>query len=224
MTKVKVCGITSYENALQVAQLGVDMLGLNFHKPSPRYITPDDAQAICTKLRSELSDACPVLVGVFVNVSVDEVTRILDHAELDFAQLSGDESEAMLAELKGRAYKAIRPMNQNMALDDTTYYAPHAPEDERVPSLLLDAYHPKLFGGTGESASVDVALAVNSYVPRLMLAGGLTPENVGERVAAIQPWGVDVASGVEDDVPGMKSLDKVRAFVAAAKGVEVTGG
>ncbi|MEL7433142.1 MAG: N-(5'-phosphoribosyl)anthranilate isomerase, partial [Chloroflexota bacterium] len=82
---------------------------------------------------------------------------------------------------------------------------------------MIGAYHPKLYGGTGEQASVEVALAVKEAVPRLMLAGGLNPDNVAERVKAIRPWGVDVASGVEDDEPGIKSADKMRAFIKAAK-------
>jgi len=82
----------------------------------------------------------------------------------------------------------------------------------------LDAYHPKLYGGTGEQASTELALLVKAKVPRMMLAGGLTPENVTERIAAIQPWGVDVASGVEDGTAGVKSAEKVNAFIKAAKG------
>ncbi|MDQ7035722.1 MAG: hypothetical protein Q9P01_13070 [Anaerolineae bacterium] len=93
----------------------------------------------------------------------------------------------------------------------------HFPTDERVPSILLDAYHPKLYGGTGEEASTEVALAVKELVPRLMLAGGLNPKNVADRVAAIEPWGVDVASGVESEA-GIKDIAKVKAFIKAAKG------
>jgi phosphoribosylanthranilate isomerase len=88
-----------------------------------------------------------------------------------------------------------------------------------MPSLILDAYHPSLYGGTGEQASTDVALAVRDCVPRLMLAGGLTPENIAERVAAIRPWGVDVASGVENGTPGRKDHGKMRAFIDAIRSI-----
>src|SRR5690606_6281463 len=146
------------------------------------------------------------------------ISAIPNDVGLNFAQLSGDESDAMLAELRGIGFKAIRPMNLQLALDDVDYFSRSMPTSERAPSLLLDAYHPKLYGGTGEQASVDVAVAVKARVPRLMLAGGLTAENVAERVAAIQPWGVDVASGVEvDGRPGVKDSAKMRAFIAAAK-------
>ncbi len=84
---------------------------------------------------------------------------------------------------------------------------------------MLDAYHPDLRGGTGATASREIALALKARVPRLMLAGGLTPDNVAQHVAAVQPWGVDVASGVEDGIPGQKDAGMVTAFIANAKGV-----
>jgi len=217
--QVKICGITTYEDALMCAELGADMLGLNFYKKTPRYITPDAALAICDRLRHELGNDCPVLVGVFVNEAVGTISVITNKVGLDAAQLSGDESLDMLRELRGVGFKAIRPPNKALALDDAAYYAPIMPAREHVPSLLLDAHHPDLYGGTGEQASDEVAVAVREQIPRLMLAGGLKPENVAARVRAVSPWGVDVASGVEDDVPGIKNRDKVRDFVQAAKEV-----
>lgn len=219
MTKVKICGVTNYADALTAAQLGADLLGFNFYKPSPRYVAPDAAQPICDQLRAELGAGCPVLVGVFVNEVVGTISAITRKVGLNFAQLSGDESDDMLRELRGIGFKGIRPMSKDFALDDVNYFRPYFPQDPRVPSLLLDAYHPKLYGGTGEQASADVALAVKAEVPRMMLAGGLTPENVAGRIEAITPWGVDVASGVEvDGQPGVKDAEKLRAFMAAVKG------
>ncbi len=214
--KVKICGLTTLEDAVMAVEAGADLLGFNFYPQSPRYIAPEAATAICDMLRAELGPDCPMLVGVFVNTTVSEISRITNQVGLDFAQLSGDETDDMLIELRGIAFKAIRPMNQAMALEDVEYFSQHLPGDERAPSLLLDAYHPKLFGGTGEQASTEVALGVKERIPRLMLAGGLTPENVAERVAAIRPWGVDVASGVEAGTPGVKDAAKVREFIAAA--------
>lgn len=217
--KVKICGIKTYDDALFAAQAGADMIGLNFFKRSPRYIEPDAAQHICDNLRDTLGENCPVIVGVFANATDSDISIISNKVGLNAVQLSGDESIAMMAELRGLAFKAIRPMNFAMALDDVNYFSPQFPKNERLPSLLLDAYHPSLYGGTGEQASAEVALAVKAQVPRLMLAGGLTPENVGERVQAIQPWGVDVASGVEPEgQPGVKDVDKVKAFIEAARG------
>jgi phosphoribosylanthranilate isomerase len=225
MTKVKICGLTTLEDALGAAEAGAELLGFNFFKRSPRYVEPEAARTICDGLRARLGNGCPLLVGVFVNESVDHVSRIIGQVGLEFAQLSGDESEALLRELRGKAFKAIQPMNQAMALEDVKYYAGTLPADGRVPSLLLDAYHASLRGGTGEQTSTEVALAVKAEVPRLMLAGGLTPENVGERVRAIQPWGVDVASGVEIvDSPGKKDGAKVKAFIEAVRSAGASEG
>lgn len=218
MTRVKICGITSLEDGLAAAQAGADMLGLNFYRRSPRFIEPDAAAALCAALRSELGADCPTLIGLFVNEIVGRISITMGKVGLKFVQLSGDESGEMVRELKGTGYKAIRPRSKAEALDDAAYFTEFAPTDERVPSLLLDAYHPDLYGGTGERASIDVALAVKAVVPRLMLAGGLKPANVGEIVRQAQPWGVDVASGVEiDGQPGRKDAVKMRDFVQAVK-------
>lgn len=224
MIQVKICGITTFSDALAASEAGADLLGFNFYKRSPRYLSPETAFSICSQLRAALGARCPVLVGVFVNEVVGSISAITNQVGLDFAQLSGDESDDMLRELRGIGFKAIRPANGTMALEDVTYFRPHFLADERIPSLLLDAYHPDLYGGTGEQASIEVALQVKAQVPRMMLAGGLTPENVGERVNAIQPWGVDVASGVElSDQPGVKDAAKMAAFVTAAQDANIHG-
>jgi len=215
--QVKICGITTYEDALASVEHGADMLGLNFYRKSPRYLEPDAALALCDRLRDELGADCPVLIGVFANEAVGTISVITNKVGLDAAQLSGDESLDMLRELRGVGFKAIRPPNKVLALDDAMYYGSAMPTREHIPELLLDAHHPKLYGGTGEQASDEIAIAVREQVSRLMLAGGLKPENVGQRVQAVQPWGVDVASGVEDDQPGIKNVDKVRDFIQAAK-------
>ena len=216
--KVKICGVKSLDDAVMVTEAGADLIGLNFYKPSPRYIQPEAAGEITDALRAEYGADCPVFVGVFVNASVSDMSQVMEIAGLDFVQLSGDESDDVLHELRGRGFKGIRPPNKALALDDAAYYSKEFINDPRIPSLLLDAYHPKLYGGTGETASVEVALEVKALVPRLMLAGGLNPSNVAERVAAVRPWGVDVASGVEPEgQPGVKDPDKVQRFIAAAK-------
>lgn len=216
MVCVKICGVTTLEDALMVAEAGADMIGLNFYRPSPRYITPQAARAICATLRDQLGYDCPLLVGVFANALVAEVVQISDEAGLDCVQLSGDEPASLL-DTVGPAYKAIRPVDKTQAQELAAEFAGRGPDDERLPSLLLDAYHPALYGGTGETASREVVLALRNSVPRLMLAGGLTPDNVGERVASLCPWGVDVASGVEAGQPGIKDRARVRAFIEQAR-------
>lgn len=216
---VKICGITTYEDAILASEAGANMLGFNFFKKSPRYLTPEAATLICDRLRAELGEHCPLLIGLFVNELVALISAITRQVGLDAAQLHGDESEALLKELRGIGFKAIRPQDKAQALDDAAYFKGTMPTDDRLPSLLVDAYHPKLYGGTGESASTEVALAVKAVAPRMMLAGGLTPENIAGRIQVIQPWGVDVSSGVElPDQPGKKDAAKVKAFIAAARG------
>lgn len=214
MTRIKICGVTSLDDALRCAEAGADLLGLNFYSSSPRYLAPERARLIAAGLRVVLGTACPLLVGVFVNAAAAAIARILDDVGLDAAQLSGDEPPQTLAALDGRAFKALRPRDAAAAQDVARLFAAHAPRDERLPALLVDAYHPQLYGGTGETAGEDVARAALGVVPRVMLAGGLTPDNVAARVRAIRPWGVDVASGIER-APGVKDMALVRAFIAA---------
>lgn len=218
MTKVKICGIKTYEDAMAAASAGADMIGMNFYKKSPRYLSPEDAVILASRLRAEMGAQMPILVGLFVNEIVGRISITMDQVGFSAVQLSGDESVELLRELHGTAYKAIRPRTAAEALDDVQYFAPGEPKNERLPSLLVDAYHPTLYGGSGRQTSIEVALVVKEKTARLMLAGGLTPENVGEVVQAVQPWAVDVASGVEiEGQPGKKDAGKMRAFVQAAK-------
>ena len=222
MTQVKICGIHTFENALTCAEAGADLLGFNFYAPSPRSITPGDARAVVAQLRAALGEACPVLVGVFVNMDAVQVADMLDTVGLDVAQISGDEPLDVLRALSGRAFRVIRPRSEAEALSLAREALRYAPEDRRLPALLVDAYHKELYGGTGESANVTVAHAVTHLSERVMLAGGLKPGNVAERVRAIQPWGVDVASGVESGQPGLKDINKVKNLVAAVREVDGT--
>jgi phosphoribosylanthranilate isomerase len=219
VTVVKICGVTTLEDALAAARAGADMLGLNFYPPSPRYLRPEDATAIVEGLREALGEDCPTLGGVFANEAPEQIKAIRRQVGLDFVQLSGDEPVSDMALLGGYSVKGLRLRDKDEALALAEQYRPHAPKSDALPSLLLDAYHPDLYGGTGEQASVEVAAAVRDLTPRLMLAGGLTPENVSERVKAIRPWGVDVASGVEGAVKGRKDVERMRAFVEAVRAV-----
>ncbi len=220
-TRVKICGVTTAGDALMAARAGADMLGLNFYPPSPRCLTPRLAQEIANNLREELDERCPALIGVFVNEDASRIADIGEQVGLDAAQLSGDEApDALRAKALRRtpAFKALRPESAHLAQKEAQLYNLGEPEDAPLPSLLLDAWHPGLYGGSGEQTSDDVARAVLAAVPRLMLAGGLNAENVGKRVRTLRPWGVDVASGVES-APGVKDAGMVRNFVAAAKGL-----
>ena len=211
--KVKICGLTNLADALTAVDAGADYLGFIFYPPSKRSIDVSAAREIAAVLRQWPN--CPVLVGVFVNETAERMTAVLDEAGLDLAQLSGEEAVSLVtdeqSELYGRCYKAIRPTCLIEAVAAGRQCA--API---LPSILIDTYHPTLRGGTGETGDWAAAAQMARRLPGLMLAGGLTPENVGEAVRVVRPYAVDVASGVEV-TPGQKDPNKVRAFVANAK-------
>lgn len=212
--QIKICGITSEAEAIAVAGLGATHLGLNFYPPSPRYLTRHAARAICAAVH-RLPER-PLLVGVFVNASPHDVLAELEACGLDLAQLSGDEPPEMLRILGARAFKAVRLAGQQSLSTDR--YLNQAPKDNlHVPELLLDAQVRGMYGGTGRTGDWTLAATVAQKC-RVMLAGGLTPDNVAAAVRAARPWGVDVASGVES-APGVKDVDKVAAFIANARAV-----
>lgn len=214
MTQVKICGITNLEDACAAVEAGADLLGFVFYPPSPRYVAPEVVRDIAARLPR----AGVTLVGVFVNESLGGVLRILDRAGLDLAQLSGDEPVELAAALTGRAYKGLRPRTAAELRAQAAAYGA-GPGDARAPDLLVDAYHPRHYGGTGQTTDWATAAAL-ARERRLLLAGGLTPENVAEAVRTVRPWGVDVSSGVEAR-PGRKDHAAVRQFIATVKGVKL---
>jgi phosphoribosylanthranilate isomerase len=212
MTRVKICGITRLEDALAAIDAGADMLGFNFHPPSPRSILPAKCAPITGHLRREHPQV--TLVGVFVNLPVEKVNAIMEKCGLDLAQLHGDEPAEMLAAFTGRAFKALRGIP-----DDSAKYADYTIKRKgAAPALLVDALVKGLYGGSGITTDWAAAAALASRLP-LLLAGGLTPENVAGAVRQVRPWGVDSASGVES-APGLKDPAKIRAFIEAVRGMD----
>jgi phosphoribosylanthranilate isomerase len=213
---VKICGLTNLEDALAAAVAGADLLGFIFYEKSPRNVDARTVAAICIALRNVPPATFHLslrTVGVFVNPSLEQVVRTLDYCGLDLAQLHGEETPELLAALPGRAFKALRPRDPAEAASQAAIFARFGPAGG--PDLLVDAYHPTLRGGAGQTG--DWSLAANlAGQHRLLLAGGLTPDNVAAATAQVHPWGVDVASGVEA-TPGRKDHNSVRAFVAAAR-------
>lgn len=203
MTIVKICGIKTLTDALAAIEAGADYLGFNFYPKSPRFI---EKQA-CAEITSLLKEEYPQirLVGVFVNSSVEEVKDILKFCSLDLAQLHGDERVGMLNALGGKAFKAFRGIPA-----DVNGFA-----GNDAPAFLVDASVKGVYGGSGVTADWDGAAELAKKYP-LLLAGGLTPENVVDAVGRVKPWGVDVASGVES-APGKKDAGKMSAFVRAVR-------
>jgi len=210
--KIKICGITNLDDARSAIEAGADLLGFNFYAKSPRYIMPEQAREIAAQIQS--GGHGPLLVGVFVNSTLEEIRSILEIAPIDLAQLHGDESVHVVEQLHGRGFKALRPKSEAEAEIDAEWFAPHGPN---APVLLVDAYRKDQYGGTGHVADWSIATKLAQQYP-ILLAGGLTPDNVAEAVRQVRPWGVDVASGVEVS-PGKKDVAKMRMFVEQCLGV-----
>jgi len=214
--RVKICGLTNLDDARCAARAGADFLGFILYAKSPRFLAPEQIAAITRAIRHEFGASAPRCVGVFVNEPMSQVQAWLDAASLDLAQLHGNECPDEVLQLQPRAFKAIRPQSADDAQASVAAYRDAFPDDRALPQLLLDAYHPERFGGTGLPVDLTVAQPVAPRC-RLLLAGGLTPETVRAAIRAVRPWGVDVSSGVER-AKGIKDHVRVQAFVRAVRG------
>jgi phosphoribosylanthranilate isomerase len=208
MTKIKICGIKTVTDALAAIDAGADLIGFNFYPKSPRYIDVDRCRDIMSVMRKYEHI---LFVGVFVNATVEEIRAAMETCRLDLAQLHGDETSEMLKELDGKAFKAFRGISADFETDRRV-------RTDGAPAFLLDAAVKGLYGGSGVNADWNGAAALAKKYP-LLLAGGLTPENVAQAVGQVRPWGVDVASGVES-APGKKDASKMSQFVKAVRGAE----
>jgi phosphoribosylanthranilate isomerase len=197
-TWIKICGVTRVEDAVAAAEAGADAIGLVFAE-SPRRLTAEQARLIVRELPLHV-----LRVGVFVDESPAEIARIVAAAELDRAQLHGFE-EPMVRELIGTRVLRVFRAHSADVVDEI------AASGERT--FLLDTWSRAVAGGTGEPFDWSVARPA-AQLGRLILAGGLTPENVGSAIRDVAPFGVDVSSGVET-APGIKDPSRVTAFVAA---------
>jgi phosphoribosylanthranilate isomerase len=209
--RVKICGLTRVDDAVACARLGAEWIGLNFHPGSPRYVAPEDAAAIVAALPPSAQ-----AVGVFVDRATSEVAAIANGLGIRIVQLHGNEPPEHLAEL--RSFEIVRAFRVECASgwSRITEYLNRAAELGRAPdAVLIDAQVPGQMGGTGAVVADDVLDSIPP-LPRLILAGGLTPENVAARAARARPWMVDVASGVES-TRGLKDLTRVAAFIGAAR-------
>ena len=205
MTKVKICGITTSADARVAVEAGADMIGLIFYPPSPRYVTPEQAQTIVASLPADVP-----AVGVFVNASVDTVTRVAQTSGVQIVQLHGDEGPAMCQQLPWRVVKTLR---------FTAQVQPEMMRQYTVEAFLIEGFHAEVYGGGGARADWQRVASLHHY-GRIILAGGLTPENVCEAIRIVRPYAVDVCSGVEA-TPGTKDWHKVRTFVHNAKNAVV---
>ena len=207
MTLVKICGITNLDDALAAVAAGADALGFNFYKPSPRYLSPQHAREIIEQLPESV-----LMVGVFVNEeSPDAVRSIANEAGIRALQLHGDESPEYCRDLAGNYY-----VIKTFAVSDTFDVLTANPYE--VEAIMLDTKHNTLRGGTGRVFDWSVAQRVASTIPKLFLAGGLSPENIENAVEIVRPYAVDACSALEDR-PGKKNHERMRVFVNTVRRV-----
>lgn len=201
MVRIKICGITNLEDALLAAELGAHALGFIFFAKSPRNVAPEAAREIIRQLPPFV-----VSVGVFVNEEAAVVQELAARVGLDWVQLHGTEPPEYCRSLGRRVMKAFRIKDENSLKELAAYRG-------AVQALLLDTYKKGQTGGTGETFDWELARQARDYGP-IVLAGGLTADNVAQAIDAARPQAVDVASGVEA-APGKKDPEKLRAFFRA---------
>lgn len=201
MAEVKICGLTTLDDAVRCVTLGADAIGLNFWLGSPRHTSIDTARRIVDAVGDRAE-----MVGVFVDFDLSQIREVLHNTGIPWAQLHGDETPELVDALLPRAYKAVGVKDGSAVELARRYPGEH---------LLLDASVPGMPGGTGRTFDWAIAAEV-AKERKLTLAGGLTPDNVAEAVRTVRPFRVDVASGVES-APGRKDPGLVAAFIEAAK-------
>ncbi len=204
---VKICGITNFDDAINAVESGADMLGFVFYPRSKRYIEPERAAEIIREVSSFVT-----CVGVFVNEDIERIKEIIEITMIDLVQLSGDETIQMCLELRN-----LIPVMKSFKVTDS--FSPEVLNDFKVDYIHLDSYSNGVYGGTGKKFNWESAIGLGKF-GKIILAGGLNPENVQEAISIVKPYGVDVSSGVED-FPGKKNHNKVKLFIKNAKSAKI---
>lgn len=200
MTKVKICGITNMEDALAAVNYGADALGFVFYYKSPRYVTPERAREIIAQLPPFVST-----VGVFANETHEKMKEILEFSGIDILQLHGDEPPDTCY-IWHRVIRALRVRDfSDLKLLEAC----------KVSAFLLDTYSAESYGGTGQTFDWDIAIEAKRF-GRIILSGGLNPDNVEKAVRYVRPYAIDVSSGIEEE-KGKKDLKKMKEFIERAK-------
>jgi len=203
MTLIKICGVTRLSDAVTAAEAGADYIGFNFYSPSPRYVKPEKAREIIMGLPDDVE-----AVGVFVNENPARIMEICRTAAIGTVQIHGDEPEGFENNLELPVIRALRVSGPS-DMEGMERHKPFA--------FLIDSKS-EVYGGSGKKADWDLAAKAKEKAEKLILAGGLSPDNVEEAIKIVKPWAVDTASGVETS-PGQKDHEKIRRFIEAVKNV-----
>lgn len=204
--KIKICGITNRDDAMDAVNLGVDAIGFIFYEQSPRYISPDIVEEISLFLPPFV-----LLVGVFVNHDKPYIDAVVHRCRLDLIQLHGDESPEFCRTMRRRVIKAFKISDHN----DVDQIAPY---QSSVSAVLLDTKVSGMEGGTGKVFDWGLALKAKEFDIPLILAGGINSHNINKAVKLVNPYAVDLSSSVED-IPGKKDYNKMQDIVVAARSV-----
>jgi phosphoribosylanthranilate isomerase len=213
MFRIKICGLKTEADVNAALASNTEAVGFNFYAPSVRYVAPNVAKMLAMQLPAQFTK-----IGLFVNESVENILSIMHHCQFNWVQLHGDEPPELLSQL--HPFPIIRAFR--LRAENITQVIQYLQTCEALScfpqAVLLDAYHPQQYGGTGERVSAELFQQVRSAFPRvpLILAGGLNPDNVAQAIHSLQPDGVDTASGVES-TPGVKDVVKSCAFVTSAQ-------
>lgn len=218
MTKIKICGLRKIENALAAVDAGADFLGVVFEPNSRRYVDIEDAKYMIESIKKQGMDLNPLWVGVFANQPINEVNHILDYCSMDVAQLSGNESTQYCSEVVKPVIKVLHV--GDISLPEDTYLALRkdiALYQSYGCYCMLDTFKEGILGGTGQVFNWDIAKELAEDYP-FFVAGGLTPDNVEQAMIEVNPWGLDVSSGVETQ--GQKDPYKIAQFIATIRSAD----
>jgi phosphoribosylanthranilate isomerase len=216
----KICGITTYEDAAAAARAGVSALGFNFYPRSSRYVSPQETRKIRDQLHADFGADCPEIVGVFVNSDMQTVISHIAESNIDSVQLHGDETLEFISRLHQhvshiRLIRALRP-GSDSSLQTRALILQLIAEIPAI-RILLDAFAAGEYGGTGRKIEPKLFAAVTTGLDcPVILAGGLTPQNVADAICRTRPAGVDTAGGVEISA-GVKDHAKIRQFLDAVR-------
>ena len=202
--KVKICGLTKKDDILDVVHLGADAIGVIFYEKSPRFVSLQDAEVLFHDVPAFVNR-----VGVFVNQSVEFVNEVSDKCKLDYVQLHGDESIEYCKKVNRKIIKAFRVATENDIKKIVSY-------SSLVSAVLLDTKVKGSFGGTGQSFDWGLAIAAKEYDVPVILSGGINVSNVQKAIQLVDPYCIDISSGVENQ-PGVKDYNKLEEFIRLLK-------